>query len=396
MTDAASVGAPPKPRVAVVYHFFAHYRTAVMERMARSSKASFVFFSDDHDYENTIKPAELSAAVDARPCPTHQILGSVMWQPGLVRVALSREFDQIIVLGNPHWIATWIGMIAARLTGKRVLMWSHGFLLPPTGLKGRIRRLFYRLPHIHMFYGRESKQIAKRLGWDPKRLYVLGNSLDLDAQAAARGRITPEQIAECRSSLFADPSLPIAVCSARLQPAKRVDLLVRALAELGRQGLRANLIVIGDGPDLEHLKGLARTFEVAAHFEGACYDEDRLALLTMASTLTVCPGFVGLTAIQSMAFGVPVITNTESKRSAPEVEAIVPGRTGDLFTSGDVTDLVRVMRIWLQERPDRDRIRRDCIELVERFWSPDFQLGVLERATQGLPPDDGDYPVDYS
>ncbi len=381
-----------RPRVAVVYHFFAHYREAVVGRLARSGKVRFTFFGDDHDYESSIKAGSFTSPVDHRACPTHRIRGSLMWQPGLVRVAASREFDQLILLGNPYWIATWIGAIVGRLTGKRVLFWSHGFLTPPSGLKGWMRRAFFRLAHVHLFYGRGAKRHAVAIGWAPSRLHVIGNSLDLDRQRAAREAVDGPSIEACRSALFAEPGRPTVICSCRLQPKKRLDLLVDAAARLAELGERVNVIIIGDGPERARLEELARSKGVSVHFEGACYDESRIALLTMASDLTVCPGFIGLTAIHSMAYGVPVITNKRSSDEAPEVESIVPGRTGDLFEDGDVGDLVRVMRPWLHRSSDRQAVRDACIDMVERHWSPDSQLNAIERAVLGQPPIDGNYP----
>jgi glycosyltransferase involved in cell wall biosynthesis len=381
-----------RPRVAVVYHFFAHYREAVIGRLARSSQARFTFFGDDHDYESSIKAGTFGPEVDHRPCPTRTLRGSWMWQPGLVRVAASRDFDQLILLGNAYWLATWIGAIVGRITGKRVMFWSHGFLTPPTGIKGWVRRVFFHLPHVHLFYGRQAKHNAVALGWDPARIHVIGNSLDLDRQQRARATVGSEAIARCRRELFAEPGLPTVVCSCRLQPAKRLDLLITALARLRAEGIHANALIIGDGPERVRLESLAAEHGVPVHFEGACYDEDRIALLTMSSDITVCPGFVGLTAIQSMAYGVPVITNTRSSEDAPEVEAIVSGLTGDLFEDGDMTDLIRVMRPWLVDRTDRAATREACIRMVERHWSPESQRAAIERAVQGLPADDGEYP----
>lgn len=380
-----------RPRVAVVYHFFAHYREAVVGRLARSTKARFTFFGDDHDYESSIKAGSFVPPVDHRACPTYRIRGSWMWQPGLIRVAASREFDQLILLGNPYWIATWFGAIVGRLTGKRVMFWSHGFLTPPTGLKGWMRRVFFRLAHAHLFYGRRAKRNAVALGWDARRIHVIGNSLDLDRQRAERKVVDDQAIASCRIALFARPDAPTVICSCRLQPKKRLELLIRAAARLAERGEPVNVIIIGDGPERSRLEELARLERVPVHFEGACYDESRIALLTMASDLTVCPGFIGLTAIHSMAYGVPVITNKRSSDEAPEVESIIPGQTGDVFEDGDAEDLVRVMRPWLHRAGDRQAVRAACIDMVERYWSPDSQLDAIERAVMGQPPIDGEY-----
>lgn len=391
-TTLAQRSGAARPRVAIVYHFFAHYREAVVGRLAQSSSAAFTFFGDDHDYESSIKAGSFGPGVDHRACPTRRLRGSWMWQPGLVRVAWSREFDQLILLGNPYWIATWIGAIVGRLTGKRVMFWSHGFLTPPSGLKGWMRRAFFSLAHVHLFYGRGAKRNAVAIGWDPGRIHVIGNSLDLDRQQAAREAVDGPAIEACRSALFAEPDRPTVICSCRLQPKKRLDLLVQAVARLAQAGTPANLVIIGDGPERKRLEDMARGAGVAAHFEGACYDESRIALLTMSSDLTVCPGFIGLTAIHSMAYGVPVITNRRSCDEAPEVESIIPGRTGELFEDGDLDDLVRVMGPWLRREVDRTAVRAACIDMVERHWSPDSQLRAIERAVMGLPAADGDYP----
>lgn len=394
MTQTTPYSPAPKgrPRVAVIYHFFAHYRKAVIERLAQSTRASFIFFGDDHDYESAIKGGRFSSAVDLRPCRTHQIARSFMWQSGLLRVALSRQVDQLILLGNANWPATWLAAIAGRLTGKRVLFWSHGFLTRPSGEKGWIRRIFFRLAHAHLFYGRVAKQHAVDLGWDPARIYVVGNSLDYDTQRAARESVTPAAVAACRAALFREPELPTVVCSCRLVRGKRLDLLIEALRILRVDGLRANMIIIGDGSERASLEQLARDAGVAAHFEGACYDESRIALLTMCAAVTACPGFVGLTAIHSMAYGVPVVTNRRSCDTAPEVEAIIPGQTGDLFDDGDARGLADALRQWLGSRAGDRSVSAACIEMVESWWTPDYQLAVIERAVAGEPAPLDDYP----
>ncbi|MCX5665368.1 MAG: glycosyltransferase [Planctomycetota bacterium] len=384
----SSIKSPARPRVAVVYHFFAHYREPIVERLARSEVADFVFFGDDHDYESSIKAATFSKEVKFRFCPTKKIFRSVMWQSGVLRLSFSDQFDQIIFLGNPFWLATWVAAIVARLMGKRVLFWSHGFLSPPQGVKGMIRRMFFCLAHTHLFYGRWAKQHAISLGWDPKNLHVVANSLHFESQSSQRRKVTAEEVAELRKSLFRDPSLPVAFCSCRLQSSKRLDLLISALALLRTDGVAVNALIVGDGPCRSDLEKLARDSSIDAHFTGACYDDALLALYISASNITVSPGFVGLTAIHSMTFGVPVISHSTMGKQAPEVEAIIPGITGNFFTLGDVADLARVIGLWLSRNKGRAETSAACIAIVERFWSPTFQQEAIERAVMGYPADD--------
>ncbi|NDG63288.1 MAG: hypothetical protein EBY29_07445, partial [Planctomycetes bacterium] len=46
-----------RPNVVVIYHFYPHYRSAVVEALARSEVADFTFVGDDHEYLNSIEPA---------------------------------------------------------------------------------------------------------------------------------------------------------------------------------------------------------------------------------------------------------------------------------------------------------------------------------------------------
>ncbi|MCE9619793.1 MAG: glycosyltransferase [Planctomycetes bacterium] len=380
--------ADDRPRVAVVYHFFPHYRKAIVEELARSARADFTFIGDDHEYMRSIKPAELSGAVKFRLAPTHRIGGPFMWQWGAVRAGMSPDFDTVIFHAVPHWPCTWIGGLAARLTGKRVFFWGHGYLSRPRGLKGLFRRLFYAIPHQHMFYGRRSKQIAIENGWPPERLHVIYNSQDIAEQTAARNAISAERPAQIRRELFGDERTPVVVCTTRLISVRRLDLLIDALSLLKQRGTAANLILVGDGPEREKLAAKADMLKVRVHFEGACYDEKRIAELVMASNVTVAPGKVGLTAMHSMIYGVPVVTHDDADDQMPEWEAILPGKNGSLFRKNDVASLADAIQSWIATPFPTAATREACHAIIRRFWNPDYQRRSIERAVCGEPADD--------
>lgn len=377
-----------RPQVAVIYHFYPHYRKAIVERLARSTCADFTFIGDDHEYLHSIEPAELSPAVKFQLAPTHHVGGPFMWQWGAFTACLNPRWDTVIMHAVPHWPCTWLGALAARLLGKRVFFWGHGYLSRPTGLKGLLRRLFYALPHEHMFYGRLSKAYAMETGWPPEKLHVIFNSMDLDRQEAARHKVTPERALAVRRELFGDERTPVAVCTTRLIAVRRLDLLIDALAELARRGSPVNLILVGDGPLRDELRTRAEAAGVRVHFEGACYDEERIAELVMASNVTVSPGRVGLTAIHSMTYGVPVVSHDDSDDQAPEWEAIIPGRTGSLYRKGSVSSLADAIAEWTRTPFPTPAAREACHRLVERFWSPSYQQRAIERAVCGKPADD--------
>ena len=376
-----------RPNVVVIYHFYPHYRSAVVEALARSEVADFTFVGDDHEYLHSIEPAILSDNVKFRLAPTHLIFKPFMWQWGAIKWAIKPEFDTVIMHAVPHWPCTWIGGILARMMGKRVFFWGHGYLYEPKGFKGLIRRAFYAIPNAHMFYGRIAKVIAIKHGWAPNKLHVIYNSLNTGQQRKIRDESTKDQALEVRRQIFGNDN-PVAICTTRLIAIRRLDLLIDSIHTLKQSGHSVNLILVGDGPESERLKKQAQQLGVNVHFEGACYDERRIAQLVMASSVTVAPGKVGLTAMHSMVYGVPVVTHGDASDQMPEWEAIIPDKTGSLFQSGNVQSLSDAILKWTQSQFPDSNTQKECHKIIDRFWNPDFQRQAIENAVLAMDADD--------
>jgi glycosyltransferase involved in cell wall biosynthesis len=360
-----------RPSVVVIYHFYPHYRKPVVEALARSERADFTFVGDDHEYLHSIEPARLDPSVRFRLAPTHHVGGPFMWQWGAITWAIRPGFDTVIMHAVPHWPCTWIGGLLARMLGRRVFFWGHGYLSAPRGLKGLVRRLFYAVPTDHMVYSRLAKAHLIAAGWPPERVHVIWNSLDTDAQALQRAKHTQERTRQVRMELFGEADTPVVICTSRLIAMRRLDLLL-----------------VGDGPERGALQEQARRLGVRVHFEGACYDESRLGALIMSSNVTVSPGKTGLTAVHSIGYGVPVVSHDDPDDQGPEYEAIIPGRTGSLYRRGDVDSLAHAIRPWLGTSSADPQVREACIGFVERFWNPTHQRRAIERAVCGEPADD--------
>jgi glycosyltransferase involved in cell wall biosynthesis len=383
-------------RVAVIYHFYPHYRRAIVEALARSDAIDFTFIGDDHEYLHSIAPATFSDAVDFKLAPTHHLIGPFMWQWGAIKWAIAPGFGAVIMHAVPHWPCTWVGALLARLLGRRVYFWGHGFLYEPAGLKGFARKLFYSIAHEHLFYGARSKRIAASVGWPAERLHVIRNSLDAALQRRLRNSVSRTRAMEVRRQLFGEASSPVVICTSRLIKLRGLDMLVRAMGNLRRTGHLANLILVGDGPERRELARLAEQQEVPVHFEGETYAEERIAELFCASTVTVAPGKVGLTAIHSMSYGVPVISHDDPDQQMPEWEAIHPGATGDTFRRGDLAQLEDCIRRWTNRDFPDPTVQRACIEEVEARWTPEIQRSLIEQAlrasrSRNASPDTGNH-----
>ncbi len=386
----------PQKRVAIVSQCFPHYKQAVLSELGKSPKHAFVCYgSKAARRDSGIKlcgSVENIEFVETRnyympigKTPYAGFKKVVLWQSMILRLSIRRDIDAIIFEGDPHFITTWIGAMVARLGGKRVLFWTIGWLRDEQGFMDRVRRTYFRIPHGLLLYGNYARELAIARNFAPEKLYVVYNSLDYAKQQAIRSAVCDDSIQRTRAELFATPDAPILICCSRLQEHRKLDWLLEAVAILKDRGICCNVLLVGDGTARASLEQLASSLKLEVLFYGACYDESVLARLTMSSDITVAPGMVGLTAMQSLAYGTPVITHNDFDRQSPEFEALVPGESGAFFECGNSNDLARAIQEWIATDRSRESIRDACLMRIEQFYHPQVQCRIIEEALEGRP-----------
>jgi glycosyltransferase involved in cell wall biosynthesis len=180
-------------------------------------------------------------------------------------------------------------------------------------------------------------------------------------------------------------------CISRLTTACRYDVLIDAVAiAQSQEKMDIRITFIGDGPEFGSLKTQARRMGVSADFVGAEYDEERIASHLFDADVTVSPGKIGLTAMHSLMYGTPVISNSDFIAQMPEVEAVIPGFTGELFERDNVQDLADWLVTFKARYPDREVTRQRCFRMMDCVYNPSRQAQILRLAVQGTPAPLGD------
>jgi glycosyltransferase involved in cell wall biosynthesis len=375
-----------KKSVGIVHHFFAHYREPVLRELLSSTQYDYWFVGDKSDTGKAGIPA---ANIIDQPhfvyTPTYYWRRLII-QKGLLRFALRKDIQAIIYLGVAQSVSTWFSAVLARLSGKKVYFWTHGWTHPDPWVRNAVRCSFYRLAHDGLLlYGVRARKIGIEKGFDPKRLYVIYNSLDYEKSKGIRQCVTPSELDHVRRENFECPNLPMLICTSRLVQERRLDLLLDALAMLKDRGYGVNALIVGGGPQKKALEQKAQDMALSAKFLGECYDENTLARLFMASKVTVVPSYLGLTAIHSLSYGTPVITNDKAELHGPEWEAIQPGINGEYYVHGNVCDLSDKIFQWTQYDDIREKdLRSQCIQSIEEHYTPKAQREAIEYALSGM------------
>jgi len=368
--------------VAVIYPYIPHYRMPVFRELLNSDKfRNYEFFAGRNTIDETIKSEEADARSIFNKIRNLTLCG-LTFQSGLFPICRSSEYRHIIFLGDPHFVTTWIYAALARMFGKKVWFWTHGWLRLESGPKGWLRKFFYKLPHGLLLYGERAKSIGVKSGFEPNRLHVIYNSLDYDQQRAVRERLHSGSLSESLSvkapTWLRDQ--PYFACIARLTYLCRFDLAIEALSRLKiDNGIDIGMVFIGDGQQRDALQELAVRRGVRCWFTGAIYDEETIGRLLYNARAVVSPGKVGLTAMHSLAYGTPVISHNDFDKQMPEFEAIIPGKTGDFFAAGSAADLAMIMLRWINKARDEGE-REACYARIEERYTPQRQHDFIEFA----------------
>jgi glycosyltransferase involved in cell wall biosynthesis len=138
---------------------------------------------------------------------------------------------------------------------------------------------------------------------------------------------------------------------------------------------------VGDGTKKGELETLVQEsgLEKNVWFYGSCYDEKQIAQIIYNADLCISPGDVGLTAMHAMTFGTPVISHNNFCHQMPEFEAIEEGKTGAFFHENNVESLADSIQAWLANGLDREQIRQNCYDVIDKKYNPHLQVEMIRK-----------------
>ena len=370
-------------KILIVYHYISHYRAPIFNLLSKSKKNEYTILSGEKT-DIHIK------TIDRDLSKIDPELGGIRWviiknywffkniliQPSMLKYCFNKKYDTIIFLGTMYYVTTWIGAIIARLNGKKVIFWTHGYIKEEKNIKGYIRYLFYNLADEILVYGQRAKDILVSKGFSEERVSLIYNSLDYDSQKNIRAEVEPFY----KNDTFFKNDLPVFGFIGRLTYQKKIDLLLNTLSEINKNAPKANLLIIGDGEHNATLKNLAIKLDIGdyVHFYGACYNEKEIFQLLSLMNVVVSPGEVGLTAIHSLSYGVPVITHNRFDMQMPEFESIIEGETGSFFDfDKPIQSLIQKLEFWLFQN-DKQKSKKHCYKMIDMYYNPYIQNKIFD------------------
>ena len=292
---------------------------------------------------------------------------------------IARIRPSVIVAANPY--ALMYSWLALRLSGLRVplVVTYHSTRI---GAKEQLQMVLYRLffwtADCSVFVCEKQRRRWLRRGVFSRRNEMIYNGVDIEA---FRDRSSPTDRATLRHALgFCAADFVIGI-AARLSPEKNHVQLVDALALLRATGIRARVLMIGDGDLREAIEARARERKVQGDIVITGFQRDVRPYVAVCDAMLLCSltEAFSLAAIEAMAMGKPFVHSDVGGAA----EMIRPGEDGFLFPVGDTGALVdRLAR--LTDPAQRKRMGNNARARVTAMFSEKAMVDRYEQLLADL------------
>ena len=256
--------------------------------------------------------------------------------PG-VFAALAEADPEVVVVSGWSTFASQAAIAWARTRGiAYLLLVSSHERGERSGWRKAVRRLV--VPRLArrsagaLVLGTLSRASLVASGIPPERVWVFANTVDVASWEAEADRLR-ERRDDLRARLGVAPEDLVVLSVARLAPEKRLDVLIRAAAELRERPVA--VVVAGSGPERGGLEQLAHERGVRVTFTG---DVDQAALQELyvaADVFALLSGWEpwGVVVNEAAACALPLVLS-DQVGAAPDL--LLDGENGVLVPAGDV------------------------------------------------------------
>lgn len=303
----------------------------------------------------------------------HERLLKDKYDPSAV-IRLARLIDRyrvkiVVCVGSGRDPTPW-GVLAARVAGARVVVWSQTFSQPGYPAVSRAGRVLYPLVDRFIALGKRHKAC---LAWRDKapegRITIIPNAISPNGRGHAwRDR--------ARAILgLADENILAIGMIGRLRPEKRHDVFIDAARQVIGQNRNVHFFIIGDGPARAEVRAAAEKSELLGRYLSLLGHRDDLPWLIPGLDLTCfCSDrrdCQSLAALEAMAAGVPVVSNVIGSMD----EAIIDNQTGFFYHPSNP----RALADRILEVASRPELRQTVGQAARRHIDQNFTADRLVR-----------------
>ncbi|WP_240843266.1 glycosyltransferase family 4 protein [Acidaminobacter sp. JC074] len=200
-------------------------------------------------------------------------------------------------------------------------------------------------------------------------------------------RFKSDQVMKLKTSIGLDKKDKIILFVGRLAKEKSIDVLIKSLPETLEKSPHANIVIVGDGPERQALRELAKSLAVEekVFFTGKV-PWDQVGLYYQLADVFVSASLSetqGLTYIEAMAAKKPVVAKYDTNLD----ETIDDGINGRFFYDDD--ELPEILSGILEDELVNHYLSKNALDKARTYSSEYFGLAVerIYKETLGISQD---------
>ena len=309
------------------------------------------------------RPGEWASELEDRGIDVVALDRQPGFHPGLGhRLAQEARRRGVDVLHCHHYTPFVYGCLARmEMRALSLVYTEHGRLsdAPPTLKRRLVTPSLARIANEMYAVSDDLRRYLLSAGFPAARMGVITNGIHVGSAPDA------EAVRRAKQLLGAVDDRPIVAAIGRLDSVKDLSVLLDAFAQLSQR--EARLVIIGDGPQAEHLRAhaAARGLDMRVQFLG--YRPGVRELYPGVDVLvnTSISEGISLTLLEAMAACVPIVATAVG--GTPEV--VVDGVTGILVPPRSPSAVAVALDDLLQSPDRRQRMSIAARKRVETFFT---------------------------
>ncbi len=213
--------------------------------------------------------------------------------------------------------------------------------------KSLLRSFFLKWVYSHVdhaFYvGSNNKSYFKKFGLKETQLSFAPHAIDNDRFKAGHN----SEVQKLRESLKITDEDILIVYAGKFEPVKNLKTLLTAFSAIKQTNV--HLLLVGNGPDEKDLRQQAETNEIKRLHFLDLVNQSYIPVIYHAADLFCLPSISeswGLAINEAMACGKAILTSNKVGCAA---DLVFPGKNGDIFEAGNITDLTKKLIALMQK-----------------------------------------------
>jgi glycosyltransferase involved in cell wall biosynthesis len=334
-------------KLIILHSILPAYRKDFFETLSNQLKKKDIELTVMHG-TSTFKQinSDTNPGYAAVPMPTKEFnpFGfRLVWWKGTFKQIRQIDPDMLIILFNPGNISFWLVQLYAYRRKIKIGLWSNGSVRKEiTGVKKNVRQIFLnfflRRAKVHLCYGSRYKKELLSMGIKESDIFVAQNTINVEKILT----FCKERKREVSGEKVNFLTVGVLIRD------KNIDLGIKAVSMLIREGYKASFTIIGKGKILEELRALVMEEKMEENIFLTGYKSDEeIPSYFMAADVFIMPGVGGLAVNEAMAYGLPILS-TMADGTIPDL--LEEGRNGYFFDNyPSLENIYNVCRKTLQK-----------------------------------------------